>query len=351
MKSNGLTLCCLMLLAVPLVAREKSDGLVMRNGDRLTCEIKNLDSDVLYIKLDYVLGTISVDWSQVDHIASKQLFLVKTQGGQVYSGTLSTVASSDARPIKIEVLESSSQRIELDKTQINKIEETEYGFLQRFNGQIGFGANYNRGNQSAQYNLNADVYYPRRRWSASADYSSNFSSSSGTSPSTRNAIDLSALRLLRWNNWYYTGLADFLQSSQQGIKLQSTIGGGVGRYLKNTGRISISVTGGLGYQQINYQQGVRLSPTQNDAAALVASDVNLFYFDRTNLHLNALLLPNISDPGRIHFNLNTTYYVKLWRKLNWNLTFYGNWDNRPPQGFSGSDYGTGSGISWRFGNR
>jgi hypothetical protein len=47
------------------------------------------------------------------------------------------------------------------------------------------------------------------------------------------------------------------------------------------------------------------------------------------------LLHALSDPDRVHFNLNTSYYVKLWRKLTWNITFYGNWDNHPPPGFSG----------------
>jgi hypothetical protein len=93
-----------------------------------------------------------------------------------------------------------------------QMEETAQNFLERFNGQIGLGSIYNRGNQSAQYNLNADVSYRRERWSASGSYSSNLSSSNGSSVSTRNEIDLSAQRLLRWNNWYYTGLVDFLQA-------------------------------------------------------------------------------------------------------------------------------------------
>jgi Protein of unknown function, DUF481 len=351
LKTKLLLLCFLLLLSSPLAARDKTDVVVMRNGDRLTCEIKSLDSEVLYIRLDYVLGIISVDWSKVDHIESKQLFLVKTQDGSVYSGKLSITVSSGARPVTIEVLDPASKKVELDKSQITQLEETSENFLQRFNGQIGLGSTYNRGNQSAQYNLNADVHYPRERWSASASYSSNLSSSSGSSVSTRNDVELSALRLLRWSNWYYTGLTEFLQSSQQGITLQSTFGGGIGRYLKNTGRASISLTGGLGWQRINYQEGVRTAPTEQVTSGLVVSDLNLYYFDRTNLNINAILLPALSDPGRVHFNLNTSYYVRLWRRFTWNFTFYGNWDNHPPPGFSSSDYGSSTGVSWKFGNR
>jgi hypothetical protein len=28
--------------------------------------------------------------------------------------------------------------------------------------------------------------------------------------------------------------------------------------------------------------------------------------------------------------------------------FYGNWSNQPPQGFSGSEYGVSSGLSWTY---
>jgi len=346
-----LLLCSALMLVSPVVAREKNDVLVMRNGDRLTCEIRSLDSDVLYIKLDYVLGTISVDWKKVDHIESKQLFLIKTQDGLVYSGTISTIESPSARPVTIEVLEPSLEKIELDKSQITKMEETAQTFIQRFNGQVGLGSIYNRGNQSAQYNLNADVNYPREHWSASASYSSNLSSSNGASTSTRNEIDVTAQRLLPWKNWYYSGLADFLQSTQQGITLESTYGGGIGRYLVNSGRASVNLTGGFGWQKINYQETLLPSSTQQVTSALVATQVNLYYFDKTNLSVNAILLPALSDPGRIHFNLNASYYIKLWKKLTWDITFYANWDNRPPPGFSGSDYGTSSGLVWKFGNR
>lgn len=71
----------LLLFALPLLAREKSDVLVMRNGDHLTCAIKSLEADTLSISLDYAAGTISINWGKVDHIESNQLFLVKTQDG------------------------------------------------------------------------------------------------------------------------------------------------------------------------------------------------------------------------------------------------------------------------------
>src|SRR5215469_16796161 len=262
-------LCAAVLLASPVVAREQSDVIIMKNGDRITCEIKWLRSDTLYISVPYILNTLSVDWSRVDHIESKQLFLVKTQQGTVYTGSLSTPKTSDGRPVQLEVLETPGNKASLERTQIVEMEETSRNFLQRLNGAIGTGFTYSKGNQSKQYNLNSDVSYPRERWSAEATYSSNLSSSTGANTATRNEIGLFAHHLFPWNNWYYAGLADFLQSSVQGIQLQSTFGGGIGRIIKNTGKTFFTVYGGFAWQKINYHQAALPSPTQQVTSGLI----------------------------------------------------------------------------------
>ena len=52
----------------------------MKNGDRMTCEIKGLSAGVLSVKLSYAQGTIGVQWSEVAHLESNQLFLVQDRG-------------------------------------------------------------------------------------------------------------------------------------------------------------------------------------------------------------------------------------------------------------------------------
>jgi len=112
-----------------------------------------------------------------------------------------------------------------------------------------------------------------------------------------------------------------------------------------------NVYGGIAWQGINYEQETIAADTQHVASALIGANLEMFRFDQTNLSVKAFLLPAISEPGRLHFNLNSIYYVKLWGKLDWNITFYSSWDNRPPPGFSGTDYGSSSGMSMSFGNR
>jgi len=81
----------------------------------------------------------------------------------------------------------------------------------------------------------------------------------------------------------------------------------------------------------------------------VGSGIRGSIYHSHSFDATATLLPALSDPGRVRFNTNAAYYVKIFSDLKWNVSFYGNWDNRPPAGFSGSDYGTSSGLSWTFG--
>ena len=57
-----------------------------------------------------------------------------------------------------------------------------------------------------------------------------------------------------------------------------------------------------------------------------------------------------SEPGRVFFTTNASYYIKITGNLSWNISFYGNWDNRPPGNLPGSNYGTSSGLAWTFGS-
>src|SRR5258708_7744589 len=82
------------------------------------------------------------------------------------------------------------------------------------------------------------------------------------------------MRLLRRNNWFYSGTWNFQQSSVQGINLQTTLGGGVGRYLQNSNRESLYVLGGFAWQNAQYKTYTTGQRAQNAAAGLLESELN-----------------------------------------------------------------------------
>lgn len=351
MKIRVSLLVSLLLASAPLFARKTTDVVVMKNGDRLTCEVKSLDDGILSVSMDYVDGTIALDWLKVAQLKSNQLFVVLTKDGVSHEGTLVTSEEIVNRPLTIKVTDASGNSAELDRSTVVRITETSEQFHRRFSGSINLGALYSKGNSATQYNLGSEAEYLRERWAAQGSVNSSLSSDNGSSVSTRNQLTLSAYHLLPFENYFYGGLGGFLRSTVQQINLQTTLGAGIGHFLKNTNRSSIALLAGLAWQRTDYNPSVIPTGSNGVAAALVVAQIKLFKFKRTNLAATSQLLPALSDRGRVRLNSNVDYYVKLFNNMSWNVSFYEDWDNRPPAGFSGSDYGTSLGLNWTFGNR
>ena len=100
-------------------------------------------------------------------------------------------------------------------------------------------------------------------------------------------------------------------NSEQEIQLQSDPGAGIGLYLVNINRSTLSLVGGLVWQRANYQQTVVPALNRSFGSAPIGGKVRLSRLDKTNLTINAFLLPSITESGPVHFNLDTSYCVKL----------------------------------------
>jgi hypothetical protein len=335
-------------------ARAAKDVLVMKNGDRITCEIKSLQNGVLEVSLDYVDGSISVDWLKVARLESNYLFIVNLQDGTMYSAKLITPESKEGVTEKLTIQpEGGGESRVVDRSAVVTITQTSENFLQRFGGSISMNASYSKGNHNTQYNLASALMYQRTRWGTTFQQNSNLASSTGAETSTRNQVDLGIYRMLSRTNYFVGGFATFLQSSVQGIDRQTNLGLGLGRYFKNTNRMRLWLLGGAGWQRTSYVPTFINEPPQDLLVGLFFSaNLEAFSFKKTRFDLTAAAYPALSaQKGRTFYKTNATYYIKLFGKVDWNLSFYGSWDTKPPPTFSSSDYGSSTGLSWTFGNK
>ena len=352
MRINSILLSALVCLAYPAFSRDKTDVLVMKNGDRFTCEVKRIEGGVLQAEFDYVDGTVAIDWLKVARLESKALFLVQLQDGSIYSGKVITPETLNGIPVKIEIQPNGThESLTVDKSKVVRLTQTSDSLLRRFSGSLTMGALYSKGNSATQYNVGSELDYQETRWGSKLRYNSNLSSNTGAETATRNQIDLSAYRLLPWKNYFYGGSGAFLQSSVQGIQAQTNLAVGLGRYLKNTNRIRFTAFGGLGWQRTKYLQSLATQQAQDLGVALISLNLEAFSFKKTRLDADVSVVPALTDPGRLFYRTNLAYYIKLFHKIDWNFSFYGNWDTRPPPHFQGSDYGSSTGLSWTFGNK
>ena len=91
---NGNCLVCLVLLLSGPAMAAKTDVVVLKNGDRITGEVKSLDRGRLKYSTDS-MGTIYIEWDDIDTLVSKEFHRVRVRGGRLYFGTLSDAGGAD----------------------------------------------------------------------------------------------------------------------------------------------------------------------------------------------------------------------------------------------------------------
>ena len=64
-----------------LLHAQRPDVVVMKNGDRFTCTLNKLRGGLLYIDVDYVSGSVGLDWAQVQRVESHSTFQVTMDDG------------------------------------------------------------------------------------------------------------------------------------------------------------------------------------------------------------------------------------------------------------------------------
>ena len=101
---------------------------------------------MLHVSVDYLLGTQSLEWSKIQRVESKQLFVVETEGGRSYVGTLSTAQAGGPQPIKIAIADPR-QNVVMEGPELVQITQTSENFWERFNGSINTGIIYSKGNR------------------------------------------------------------------------------------------------------------------------------------------------------------------------------------------------------------
>lgn len=133
--------------------RPKTDVIYMKNGDKITCEIKSLEKGQLTVKPDYSNANIVLDWTKVDHIESSQGFVVSDTAGTLYSGNI----QHDPRTKDLTIVGSDTTR--LPNLSVVQIEELGDNFWKRLRGNIDFGTNFAQSNSQKNISVQGGLDY------------------------------------------------------------------------------------------------------------------------------------------------------------------------------------------------
>ena len=316
----------------------KTDIVELINGDRITCEIKKLDRGKLTVKTDG-LGTISIEWDDIQHITSPSSFNVELATGE---RTFGSFGRGDARTVDI-IGTTRTERLSLDD--IVRLAPLGGNLWQRLDGSISAGFSFTEANSQTQWTFDTTVSYRSRRWLTQFSGDSLLTTSEDTDRQTRNNLAVQSQRYIR-PRWSALGFLQFQQNEELSLNLRALVGAGAARSLAQSNRTSASLIGGIAFTTEQYVG----DEDERIAEAVAAVSWEWFTFDgrSTSLSTSAQTFYALNSDSRVRAELNASFKSDIVGDLYWSVNAFESYNSRPPTDQKSSDFGVSATMGWSF---
>ena len=326
--------------ASPVWAGEKTDTLVMQNGNEITGEVKGLDQGQLTYSTDD-LGILSVNWDSVASIVSKKTVLVEMEDGTRYVGVMEKPA--DAGQVALRT-DDGLENLAMDRIyRINPIKKTFWGGLK---GSFSLGASFTRSSDVLQFSASGEASKQTRKTINSLNL--NLITTKQTDQSTENiTLGYAHVRLLR-HRWVVPALAAYERNQSLGIQNRFIVAAGGGRWLIESNRQTLAAFAGL---DLNLEDTTGTDAGQTSVEAFVAVRYSRFRYHhpKQNLSVSFFAYPSLTESGRFRAQLNSHWRQEIVNDFFLELSVFANYDNQPPEGaLLTTDYGLVTSIGYSF---
>lgn len=326
-------------------AKSDDDVVVLKNGDRLTGEIKGLERGELKIKADYMAESVRLDWARVERLESKSTFIIALVDGKLITSVM-RLLPTNSNEIPNFIIGSPADGLRVHQLDVIRIIPAAPGFWRRLEGSIDFGLSYTSGNDQYQTQLNATTTYRKGTHSFTGSIDAAFSGQPEGDSTARKQFTFDYRKQMT-PRFFVGGLFDLLQSDQQSLELRTSIGGLVGLNLLQSERSRLSVFGGLVGTREHYA-ALAGTPRSTNADALAGVDFTTFRFKTTDIRSRFTLYPSLTTPGRMRMQASSDLHIKIVKDLYWGFHVYESFDSRPPVRADKNDLGISTSLGWKF---
>jgi hypothetical protein len=341
--------CALLALAwaMPALA-EKTDVIVLVNGDRITGEVKQLSYGLLEFKTDDI-GTLSIEWDKVRSVTTIQQLQVEMVSGERYYGRN---VPGDPEPGSMRFIGTPTgsgpeQEYHLKFLDIARINIIDSGnFLDRIDGSVSVGYSFAQSTGVSVFNLSASVQSRNRQrfWSVSLD--SQLSDQDAGPSSERWSLVGTVSRPMKLQTYYREVTASLTSNDELGLDLRGLVSAGVGRFLHVTPVSEWRAGVGLAGSRERGTDGT----DRTNLELQLGSNYRLYRLDtpKSNVTASLTVLPSLSDWGRWRGEASLDLRREFIKDLFFEISVYDSLDNRPADGASTNDWGVTTSIGYTF---
>jgi hypothetical protein len=329
----------LLVAAFSASAREKTDVVVLRNGDRLTGEVKGMSRGKLDFNTDDA-GRLSIEWDKVRTISSTHQYEAELTSGVRIYGALSSptegMLAVGALPTpEVVAITAVVQLVPMDDA-----------FLNRLRVIFDLGFTFAKSNYASTLSTSGEFGYRAEDLGAKLTFDGYFQDDENNVAVARYTVGVQG-------DWYFVnrwrailgGLAEHNDELQLILRLSIPVG--VAHSVVRNGWTELWLTGGLAGSRETY---VNTDPSYALDALLVAS-WDAFRYDTPKLDMNTtlVLLPGLSDFGRLRGTFTVKVKYEIFMDFNVGVQFSDTFDTRPPDPDAPkNDFITSLTVGWSY---
>ena len=340
---SGLCLAIALLLGLLSAAAkaEKTDVVILLNGNAVTGEVKSLEFGSLRYSTDS-MGTVNIDWEDIIAVTSQQHLQIELIDGTRYFGKM--FPADEGYFVRIVTAE---EELIVESSRIVRITpiETSERFLERLDGSFSFGIQTQKSSEVTTSNLSADVSYRTRQYLVGTRLNSSVTDQPNEPTKARQSSSFNYQRF-RGNRWFTDWFTGWEKNDELGISGRVSVGGAVGRYIIQTNKSQLSLAAGA--------QGARTSYLGEDESATEAEGkIEIRYLRRnlapeTSFRFTTTIYPLLEDFSQYRAESDLSLRREVFEDLFLELGVGYSYISEPPTGAEKSDYTATTSIGYSF---
>jgi Protein of unknown function, DUF481 len=334
----ALAICALFPRSVN--AGPKVDVVRLKNGDRLTCEIKELQFGVLTLSTD-ALDTVFVHWGEVASIESPRSFEVTLESGDRLYGGLGAPSAAG----QVEVVDNGTVVGSAALSRVTTLVPIGASAWTRMDGSVDVGSSFTQANLETHVTLNGSLTYRSPSYRLSSNLASQVSTREDAGRTLRNTLSLTASRLFH-DRWFVLVLSQIQQNEELDLDLRTVIGGGGGRAFWQSNHHSISGYGGL----VDTREHFAGQPPAESAEIALGTELD-FFSPATGLFRffnSGVAYFDVSGRARTRVEAQSSWQHKFLGDFYWSVSGVESFDSDPPEGQKRNDVSASLSLGWKF---
>lgn len=312
----------------------------MRNGDRITGELKKFEYGLLDLSTD-AMKTINIQFDRINSIHSSKYFEIRTNAGQKYFGRLKKSKVLSTVDI-ISVTDTISKRL----WDIVLIVPIKRSFFQKIDGSFDLGLTYTKASNVFQYSLSTKVTY-RATYYATQFKLESLQTDDGAVLSKNNTIGLTMSHFLP-HKWQSNISAQVQQNTQLDLEYRAQAGYAIGYDVSRTNSIRFNLMGGL---LANQEKTISTAATSENLEAFLGAHFKWFKYRSPKIDITSGLevFPSVTNIGRLRLEYDLAAKYELIKDFFLNVQLYENYDSHPSKDANPlNDWGIITSIGFTF---